>query len=306
MSATPFLQLYVGDYLADTLDLTTEQHGAYLLMLMTMWRHDAKLPNDPSKLARIARVSARRWHLVWGAIGHLFYEQDGFIRNKRLDREYQKAVSISEKRSASGVKGAAVKALKNNDTPQANDSGLLKHSQKSDIIKEEKTPNGVQKKSPKSVLQSVLSEAIAAAVVEHRAKIKKPLTERAAELLAKRLASAKDACGLTPDQAADLMIEKGWLSFEAEWGRNAMQAGWSPEPVVAEKPKPDSELSPEELTAKWTKRMNYARDNRCWFSSAWGPMPGSDGCQVPEQFLQNGDGFDKHGYRWDDQSRRAA
>ncbi len=170
----------------------------------------------------------------------------------------------------------------------------------------EKAPKGAQKKSPKTVLQSVLSEAIAAAVVEHRAKIKKPLTERAAELLAKRLASAKDACGLTPDQAADLMIEKGWLSFEAEWGRNAMQAGWSPEPVAAEKPKPDSELSPEELTAKWTKRMSYARDNRCWFSSVWGPMPGDAGCRVPEQFLQDGDGFDKHGYRWDDQSRRAA
>lgn len=133
MSAAPFLQLYVGDYLADTLDLTTEQHGAYLLLLMTMWRHDASLPNDPAKLARIARVSARRWHLVWDAIGHYFYEDGHSIRNKRLDREHQKAVSISQKRSASGEAGGRAKALKNKDAALANASVLPKHSQISDI-----------------------------------------------------------------------------------------------------------------------------------------------------------------------------
>ena len=86
MSANPFMQLYVGDYLADTLDLTTEQHGAYLLLLMTMWRHDAKLPNDPAKLARIARVSLRRWHLVWGEIQRLFEVEGDQITSGHIGR----------------------------------------------------------------------------------------------------------------------------------------------------------------------------------------------------------------------------
>lgn len=139
MSSTPFMQLYVGDYLADTLDLTTEQHGAYLLLLMTMWRHDAKLPNDPSKLSRIARVSARRWHMVWSQIGHFFYVDGDSIRNSRLDREHQKASSISEKRSASGAAGGRAKALKDNNAGLANATDLLQHSQKSDTreVKEE-------------------------------------------------------------------------------------------------------------------------------------------------------------------------
>ena len=146
MSAAPFMQLYVGDYLADTLDLTTEQHGAYLLLLMTMWRHGARLPNDPSKLARIARVSARRWHLVWPEIQHFFYVDGDDVRNKRLDREHQKAVSISEKRSASGAKGGAAKVLKSINSDVANASDLLKHSQISDIIKEKEEANASSKK----------------------------------------------------------------------------------------------------------------------------------------------------------------
>lgn len=146
MSSTPFMQLYVGDYLADTLDLTTEQHGAYLLLLMTMWRHDAKLPNDPSKLSRIARVSARRWHMVWAEIGHFFYVDGDSIRNNRLDREHQKACSISEKRSASGAAGGRAKALKDNKAGLANATDLPQHSQKSDTREEKEEPNGSSKK----------------------------------------------------------------------------------------------------------------------------------------------------------------
>lgn len=144
MSA-PFMQLYVGDYLADTLDLTTEEHGAYLLLLMTLWRHEARLPNDPSKLARIARVSPRRWHLVWGSIGKFFFIDGDQIGNQRLDREHEKAASISEKRSASGAKGGRAKALKDNDQPMANATVLPQHSQISDI-REKEEANASSKK----------------------------------------------------------------------------------------------------------------------------------------------------------------
>lgn len=139
------MQLYVGDYLADTLDLTTEQHGAYLLLLMTMWRHDAKLPNDPAKLARIARVSARRWHLVWSEIQHFFYVDGSEIRNKRLDQEHQKAASISKKRIASGSAGGRAKALKDKDQAVANAMDLPQHSQKSDTREKKEEPNGSSK-----------------------------------------------------------------------------------------------------------------------------------------------------------------
>ncbi|MGO1160425.1 YdaU family protein [Brucella sp. C7-11G] len=130
MSSTPFMQLYVSDYLGDTMHLTTEQHGAYLLLLMTMWRQGGSLPNDPSKLARIARVTPRRWHLIAVEVMEFFDANGDQITQKRLVQEYQKAVSISEKRSVSGKRGAQAKSLKNNDEAPAIANQVPKHSQK--------------------------------------------------------------------------------------------------------------------------------------------------------------------------------
>ncbi len=132
MTATPFMQLYIADYLGDTLHLTTEQHGAYLLILMAMWRADGRLPNDPTKLARIARVSPRRWHLLADDVMAFFDIEGGEITQKRLVEERQKAVSISEKRSASGKLGGTAKSLKSKNTTLANAKQMPQHSQKPD------------------------------------------------------------------------------------------------------------------------------------------------------------------------------
>lgn len=65
-------------------------------------------------------------------------------------------------------------------------------------------------------LGKVLDPEHARAVVEHRNRMRKPMTAHAAGLLAKRLSSAPD-----PNAAADEMIERGWQGWRPEWGQNS-------------------------------------------------------------------------------------
>lgn len=64
-------------------------------------------------------------------------------------------------------------------------------------------------------LARVLSEDRAKAVIEHRKKLKKPLTVHAARLIAGKFAQVPD-----PNAAADAMIANGWQGFEPSWLEN--------------------------------------------------------------------------------------
>lgn len=98
----------------------------------------------------------------------------------------------------------------------------LRHSDRSltgggDARGEVKTSNSdiepVEKKdTPRAALEAVLDETHAAAVVEHRQRIRKPLTAYAAAKLADKFAQCAD-----PNAAADKMIGNGWQGFEPEW-----------------------------------------------------------------------------------------
>lgn len=55
------IMMDTGAYLGDTQHLTAAQHGAYLLLLFTMWRSpDCSLPYDEAYLAQISKLG-KRW-----------------------------------------------------------------------------------------------------------------------------------------------------------------------------------------------------------------------------------------------------
>jgi len=55
-----WMPVFIGDYLADTMHLSTEQHGAYLLLLFSSMAPRAPLHDDDAALAQITGLSRMR------------------------------------------------------------------------------------------------------------------------------------------------------------------------------------------------------------------------------------------------------
>lgn len=112
MKALPYMNLYVEDYFGATPHLNTEQHGAYLLILLGMWKAGGALPNDPGLLSSLARVEPRRWPAFAKIIMPFFVEiGDGTITQKRLDTEFRKASAFIDKQKAKSSQGVIARAL---------------------------------------------------------------------------------------------------------------------------------------------------------------------------------------------------
>src|SRR4030095_16082288 len=86
------LPLSTSDYLADTQHLTQEQHGAYFLLLMSMWRAGGWLDDDDKKLSRIGKCNALVWRRMAPTIRALLICDGGKLSQKRLLAEIETAV----------------------------------------------------------------------------------------------------------------------------------------------------------------------------------------------------------------------
>ncbi len=99
------MPLYVGDYLGDTQRLTTEQHGAYLLLILDYWRN-GPAPNDDAVLQCITKLDKESWNKHRPSLERLFNTADGHWTHKRIDAELEKAKTNHERRSSKALKAA--------------------------------------------------------------------------------------------------------------------------------------------------------------------------------------------------------
>jgi uncharacterized protein YdaU (DUF1376 family) len=108
-----YMPVWIDAYHADTRHLSTVQHGAYLLILMSMWRNGGKLKNDEKALARIAGLTLDKWRRYGGDVMDLLAVEDGFVSQKRLLQELNKSRSNIEKKRTAGKAGGLANSLKN-------------------------------------------------------------------------------------------------------------------------------------------------------------------------------------------------
>lgn len=98
------LPLWTDAYLADTSILSTQQHGAYLLLLMKCWRtKDCRLPNDDVKLARCAGLTKASWKRIKDDVLDLWDISNcgKWVSQKRLMKEHSGDVEYRRQQSQS-------------------------------------------------------------------------------------------------------------------------------------------------------------------------------------------------------------
>lgn len=104
-----WMPLYVSDYLADTMLLSTEQHGAYMLLLMAAWKNGGWLPDDGEQLMQITRLQPKQWLRHEPILRGFFSVADGRWLHGRVQAELDKAKGKVAQKAEAGTSGAAAK-----------------------------------------------------------------------------------------------------------------------------------------------------------------------------------------------------
>lgn len=112
MATLPYMQLYVSDYLIDTVHLSLEEHGAYLLLIMHYWQQGKPLCDDDKKLAAVCSVPVEQWLNIRLEVSDFFTIKDGFWYHKRIEEDLLMVRKKSKQASMAG-KASAVKRFKN-------------------------------------------------------------------------------------------------------------------------------------------------------------------------------------------------
>lgn len=94
-----WMRLNIGDFLADTMHLSTLQNGIYLRLIFHYFKRK-NLPNDAATLAQIAQLSLYAWKRHSGPVLALFRYENGVYRHKRIDAELLEAERLSSRARA--------------------------------------------------------------------------------------------------------------------------------------------------------------------------------------------------------------
>jgi len=145
-----------------------------------------------------ALVSAGLIDDVGGSmVPHRWYERQ---YEDTTNAERQRKFRERKKEKTSVTRYAAVTTVTNNEPVTTEDTDTDTEKKKNIA------PTAL------SELCLVMSEESAKAVIEHRSRIKAPLTSRAAKALARKFSETGD-----PDKAVEEMLARGWRGFNASW-----------------------------------------------------------------------------------------
>ena len=112
MGKMPMQQWYPDTHIADTANLTLEEQGAYRLLMDNMWIKGGSIRNDDKEIARMLRISVKRWQKIRLKLADYLIIELGIISQKRIRKDYKEACEKSKKNTENGKIGGQKTAEK--------------------------------------------------------------------------------------------------------------------------------------------------------------------------------------------------
>lgn len=126
MAALPWFAFDREAYISNTMHLTTEEHGAYLLLMLTYYGTGKPLPGYERALASIAKLPLERWYIVAVALKPFFIEdtteQGSIWRHERIETEL---LAASSKHAAAVAKATAAAQARHGKSSSAPAKSVL-------------------------------------------------------------------------------------------------------------------------------------------------------------------------------------
>lgn len=287
-----WMPLVIGDYLKDTARLTTEQHGAYLLLIMDYWVNGPPADDD-EELAAITKLDPKTWRKQRPKLERFFRIIDGVWRHKRIDQELAEAQGNSDKRAEKAAAAAnarwereraAKQSLEDAPRNAASNARSIARPDARRVLEECPAP------SPSPIKGSVSDETGDEAPSDRIADLRElpvakgcwrlavlVLTEQGGqtEAKARSFTGKLKAMGLSDDEL--------WEVCEAAWRNQTRDPvaylTRASEAVIARRGSGAIDAPSERQQRVWMQDWTEKGSN-FWRRHERGPYPGEDGCRV--------------------------
>lgn len=267
----PWWPFYPGDFLRQTQHLTTEQVGAFILLLCACWQVPSGIQDDDAVLARITRLSKGTWCRVRPVLTPLFRINHGAWQCAWLEQQRTDALAKRHTFKSRAAKAANTRWGKpvgaDTEVPPVNASSIRQA-----MLEQCPSQSQSQSQSPSSEEETVRKQSMMPADWRPTPCDVEELHRRRPDLHG---AAHDDRMKEFGDWCRDKHITSGnwgatWLTFMLKSPtRYPRQTGGT------------MPGSPEE---PWEQRFRNYTPGGFW-SPMWGPRPESGECHAPKEQL---------------------